>query len=151
MAQIEMDNIRDVAWNFTAIKNFEQRAKAILSRLHVTIPNILLIDGKPVEVGTVPVANATALKLLASFGKMAEILEVAVGASTGLSWLEAKGQPSEAAVAIDGWMARGNRLDSLAELVYGEFLRASDPLAFKQREEALAKRNAEANPPSPEQ
>jgi hypothetical protein len=103
----------------------------------------MIIDGKAVEVGTVPVANATAHLILARFGKVAEILEAAVGASTGLSWLEAKGKPSAAALAIDGWMARGNSLDDLGELLYGEFLRASNPLAFAEREKSLEKQKAE--------
>ena len=143
MTQVEMDELRTVNWNFTAIKNFEVRSKTILGRLHATVPNIMIIDGKAVEAGTVPVANATAHLILARFGKVAEILEAAVGASTGLSWLEAKGQPSAAALAIDGWMARGNSLDDLGELLYGEFLRASNPLAFAEREKSLEKQKAE--------
>lgn len=144
MVQVEMDELREVKWNFKNIKDFEVRAKAILGRLHVTIQNIMMIDGKPVEVGTVPIANATAYLLLARFGKVAEILEVAVGCSTGLSWLEAKGEPSAAAGAIDGWMARGNSLEDLAELLYGEFLRTSDPLAFAERERSLEKQKNKA-------
>lgn len=143
MTQVEMDELREVKWNFSSIKNFEARVKTILVRLHATVPNIMIIDGKAVEVGTVPVANATAHLILARFGKLAEILEVAVGASMGLSWLEVKGQPSAAALAIDGWMARGNSLDDLGELLYGEFLRASNPLAFQEREKSLEKQKAE--------
>lgn len=139
---LEMDEPREVKWTFDAIKKFEQRSKAILTRLHVTIPNLARIDGRVVEAGTVPVANATALRILGDFVKMAEILEVVTGAATGLSYLEAKGEPSPAAKAIDGWMSNGNSLDDLAETLYGEFLRASNPLAFVRWQESRKKPEA---------
>jgi hypothetical protein len=139
---LEMDEPREIKWNFSAIKNFEMRSKMILTRLHVTIPNIVKIDGRAVEAGTVPIANATALRILGDFVKMAEILEVAVGAATGLSYLEIKGEPSPAAKAIDCWMAKGNSLDDLAETLYGEFLHASNPLAFARWQESRKKQEA---------
>lgn len=144
MTQIEMDELREMVWTFLAIKNFEKRSKEILKRLGVEIPNIQVIDGKAMAVGTVPVANATAHMILGQFVRMAEVLEVAVAASTSLSWMEVKGQPSPAAVAIQGYMERGNSMDSLAELVYDEFLRSSDPLAFAKRMDAKAKTRQEA-------
>jgi hypothetical protein len=144
MTQIEMDQLREMKWTFTAIKNFEHRSKEILKRLGVEIPNIQVLDGKPIAVGTVPIANATYQLIMSQFGRMAEILEVSVGASTGLSWLEAKGQPSAAALAIQGYTERGNSLDSLAELTYEELLRASDPLAYARRMDARAKAEQEA-------
>ena len=143
MTQIEMDELREIKWTFPAIKNFEQRAKAVLGRLKVEVPNIQIVNGIPHNVGNVPVANASAHHILASFGRVAEILEVAVAASTGLSWMETKGQPSPAAVAIQGWLEHGNSLDSLAELVYEEFLRASDPLAYARQIEMKEKRKQE--------
>jgi len=139
---LDMDTEREIKWTFDAIKKFEQRSKAILTRLHATIPNLARIDGRVVEAGTVPVANATALRILGDFVKMAEILEVATGAATGLSYLEAKGEPSPAAKAIDGWMSKGNSLDDLAETLYGEFLRASNPLAFVRWQESRKKPEA---------
>lgn len=139
---LEMDEPRELKWTFDAIKKFEQRSKAILTRLHVTIPNIVKIDGRAVEAGTVPIANATALRILGDFVKMAEILEVATATATGLSYLEAKGEPSPAAKAIDGWMSKGNSLDDLAETLYGEFLRASNPLAFVRWQESRKKPEA---------
>ena len=45
MTQVEMDELREVKWDFTRIKNFEVRAKTILGRLHATVPNIMIIDG----------------------------------------------------------------------------------------------------------
>lgn len=148
MTQIEMDELRELKWNFTAIKNFEQRSKAVLGRLKVEIPNIQVIGGVPHNAGNVPVANATAHHILISFVRMAEVLEVAVAASTGLSWMEAKGQPSPAAVAIQGYIERGNSLNSLADLVYEEFLRASDPLAYARHIEMKEKQKQEAVNPN---
>lgn len=136
---LDMDEEREVKWTFDAIKKFEMRSKVILTRLHVTIPNLARIDGRVVEAGTVPIANATALRILGDFVKMAEILEIATAAATGLSYLEAKGEPSPAAKAIDGWMSKGNSLDDLAETLYGEFLRASNPLAFVRWQESRKK------------
>lgn len=139
---LDMDEEREVKWTFDAIKKFEMRSKMILTRLHVTIPNLARIDGRVVEAGTVPIANATALRILGDFVKMAEILEVATAAATGLSYMEAKDEPSPAAKAIDGWMSRGKSLDDLAETLYGEFLRASNPLAFAKWQESRKKPEA---------
>jgi hypothetical protein len=139
---LEMDEPREIVWNFRAIKNFEQRSKNILTRLQVTIPNIIIQDGKAVDGGKIPIANANANRIMASFVNMAEILEVAVGAATGLSYLEAKGEPSQAAKAIDGWLAGGKSLKDLGDTLYVEFVRTSDPLAFARYQEAQAKTEA---------
>ena len=131
-----MDEAREIVWNFRAIKNFEQRSKNILTRLQVTVPNIIISEGRAIDGGHIPIANANANRIMASFVNMAEILEVAVGAATGLSYLEVRGEPSQAATAIDGWMERGNSMTGLGDTLYREFVRASDPLAFAQIEEA---------------
>lgn len=133
---LEMDEPREVVWNFRAIKNFEQRSKAILTRLQVKIPNIVIQDGLAVDAGTVPIVNANANRILASFVNMAEVLEVAVGAALGLSYVEARGEPSQAAVAIDGWLATGKSMKDLGDTLYIEFIRASDPLAFAEYQKA---------------
>ena len=136
MTTLEMDEAREIVWNFRAIKNFEQRSKNILTRLQVTVPNIIISEGRAIDGGHIPIANANANRIMASFVNMAEILEVAVGAATGLSYLEVRGEPSQAATAIDGWMERGNSMTGLGDTLYREFVRASDPLAFAQIEEA---------------
>lgn len=144
MTTLEMDEPREIRWDFRAIKNFEQRSKNILTRLQVTIPNIIISEGRAVDGGKIPIANANANRIMATFVNMAEILEVAVGAATGLSYLEAKGEPSQAAMAIDGWLARGNSMKDLGDTLYAEFIRATDPLAFARIQEAKAKAEAEA-------
>ena len=156
--KLEMDESREINWNFRAIKNFEQRAKAILTRLQVTVPNIIISEGRAIDGGHIPIANANANRIMASFVNMAEILEVAVGAATGLSYLEAKGEPSQAAKAIDGWMSHGNSMKDLGDTLYAEFIRATDPLAFtriqeakenaeREKAEAREKEKVEATPP----
>jgi hypothetical protein len=137
---LEMDEPREIRWDFRAIKNFEQRSKNILTRLQVTVPNIIIQDGRAVDGGKIPIANANANRIMASFVNMAEILEVAVGAATGLSYLEAKGEPSQAAKAIDGWLAGGKSMQDLGNELYKEFVRTTDPLAFARIEEAQAKK-----------
>lgn len=140
MTLLEMDEPREIVWNFQAIKKFEQRAKGILTRLQVKIPNIIVQDGRAVDAGQIPIANANAARIMASFVNMAEILEVAVGAATGLSYLEVKGEPSQAAKAIDGWLATGKSMKDLGDTLYVEFIRTSDPLAFARHQEARAKK-----------
>ena len=147
MTTLEMDEPREIVWNFRAIKNFEQRSKAILTRLQVTIPNIIIQDSRAVDGGKIPIANANANRIMATFVNMAEILEVAVGAATGLSYLEAKGEPSQAAQAIDGWLVGGKSMQDLGNELYKEFVRATDPLAFARIQEAAAKK-AEAEAPT---
>lgn len=143
MTTLEMDEAREIVWNFRAIKNFEQRSKNILTRLQVTVPNIIISEGRAIDGGHIPIANANANRIMASFVNMAEILEVAVGAATGLSYVEAKGEPSQAAKAIDGWLANGNAMKDLGDTLYAEFVRASDPLAFARIQEAKEKAKAE--------
>lgn len=143
MTILEMDEPREINWNFRAIKNFEQRSKNILTRLQVTIPNIVIQNGRAIDGGTIPIANANANRIMATFVNMAEILEVAVGAATGLSYIEAKGEPSKAAQAIDGWMAAGKSMNDLGNALYAEFVRASDPLAFARIQEAKEKSEAD--------
>jgi len=138
-----MDEPREINWNFRAIKNFEQRSKNILTRLQVTIPNIVIQNGRAIDGGHIPIANANSNRIMASFVNMSEILEVAVGAATGLSYIEVKGEPSQAAKAIDGWMARGNSMKDLGDTLYREFVRASDPLAFARIQEAKEKAEAD--------
>lgn len=136
---LDMDEPREIAWNFRAIKNFEQRSKNILTRLQVTVPNIVIQNGRAIDGGTIPIANANANRIMATFVNMAEILEVAVGAATGLSYFDVKGEPSQAAKAIDGWLAGGKSMNDLGNALYAEFLRTSDPLAFDRIQEAREK------------
>jgi len=111
MTQIEMDKPRELRWTFSAIKRFEGAAKVLLRRQGVN-----------------NVPQQTAKSILAMYGLQADILEVAVGAATGLSWQEEDDKPSEAAQAIDGYLKQPeNSLESLGRAVYRAFLEAADP------------------------
>lgn len=112
MTQIEMDEIRELLWNFQAIKRFEGAAKVLLRR-----------NG----VATAPEHNARTI--LVNYGILADILEVSVGAATGLSWQEKDDMPSEAAVAIDAYLKKQpeNGLETLNKAVYRAFLEQANP------------------------
>ena len=110
MTLIEMDEPREIVWDFAAIKNFERGAKEVLRRQGVNV------------------SQHIAKTIFINYGKQAEIIEVAVGAATRLSYVETKGQPSPAAEAIQGYLSReGTGLDDLAMSLYKAFLEAADP------------------------
>lgn len=112
MTQIEMDITRELNWNFRAIKNFEGAAKVLMRRNGVS-----------------NASEHTAKTILAGYGLQAEILEVAVGASTGLSWQEKDDNPSEVALAIDGYLKKqpSNSLETLGRAIYRAFLEQASP------------------------
>jgi len=112
MTSIEMDKLREIKWTFQAIKKFEGAAKVLLRRNGVT-----------------NASEHTAKTILASYGLQADILEVAVGAATGSSWQEKDDQPSEAAMAIDGYLKKqpDNSLEALGRAVYRAFLEQASP------------------------
>lgn len=131
MTEIEMDELRNIKWTFSSMKRFEDRSRDVLVRQKAVIPNIVLVGGRPMEVGNpVPAANAvlhTGL-ILHKFLKEALILEAAVAATTGVSWVSGKnGEPSQAETAIEGYLSRGGNTEALCAIIYEEFLRVSNP------------------------
>jgi len=112
MTFIEMDETRELQWNFRAIKRFEGAAKVLLRRN-----------------GVANASEHTAKTILVSYGLQADILEVAVGAATGLSWQEKDDNPSETALAIDGYLKRQpeNSLETLGRAIYRAFLEQASP------------------------
>ena len=112
MTTIEMDITRELQWNFRAIKNFEGAAKVLMRRN-----------------GVANASEHTAKTILATYGLQADILEAAVGAAASLSWQEKDDTPSEAAVAIDGYLKKqpDNGLETLGRAVYRAFLEQASP------------------------
>ena len=109
---LDMDEIRELRWNFRNMQRFESRAEDVLKRHEVFKP------GLPIHTGYV----------LANFLKIADILEAAVAAATGISGMEGKkGEPSEASVAIQGYLDLGGDLETLQREVYHSYLVVNDP------------------------
>lgn len=109
---LEMDQERTLRWDFRNMQRFEARAKDILKRLDAWQP------GKPLHTGHV----------LANFGKIADIMEAALAAAVGISGMDGKkGEPSEASVAIQGYLDRGGDLETLQQELYHSYLVVNDP------------------------
>jgi len=109
---LDMDETRELRWDFRGIKTFEDRARNILRRQEVIQPGASIYAGG----------------VLANFIQMADILEAAIAAATGLSGLEGpKGDPSPATKAIQGYLDRGGNLDQLRKEVYHSYLVVNDP------------------------
>jgi hypothetical protein len=106
---LDMDEIRELRWTFPAIKQFEERGRTILKRQGV-------LDAK---------APAHAGGILAGYMRIADILEAAVAAATGLNGLD--GKQSDAGKAIQGYLDRGGDLESLQRAIYESYLMAADP------------------------
>lgn len=127
---LDMDETRELKWTFGAIKNFEKRGREILKRMDLKTERGQSIATSPMHAGF----------LLANFLKIAEILEAAVAAAIGVSGLEGKnGVPSEAAVAIDGYLQKGGSLEELQRETYKAYLLAADPSSIPAWLENIAK------------
>ncbi len=109
---LDMDQERTLRWDFKSMQKFEERAKAILKRHDAWQP------GRPLHTGFI----------LANYGKIADIMEAALGAACGISAMDGKkGEPSEAAVAIQAYMDRGGELETLQRELYHGYLVVNDP------------------------
>ncbi|HPC90312.1 MAG TPA: hypothetical protein PLN19_01555 [Methanothrix sp.] len=126
---LDMDETRELKWTFGAIKTFEKRAREILKRLDVRDEKGRAVANIPMHAGFV----------LANFLRISDIMEAAIGASTGLSALDGKDTPSEAAHAIDAYLERGGSLEELQRQIYRAYLVASDPSSLSDWEENLAR------------
>ena len=76
--------------------------------------------------------------------KIADILEAAVAAACGIDGLGKKDEPSEAAIAIQGYLDRGGSLESLQQKIYHSYLVVNDPSLIAVWLENMA-REAEIN------
>lgn len=130
---LDMDESRELKWTFGAIKTFEKRSREILKRMDIKDERGRAVANVPTHAGF----------LLANFLRISDILEAAVGAACGLSALDGKDKPSEAAIAIDEYMSRGGSLESLQQAIYRAYLVANDPSSILDWEGNLA-REAEA-------
>lgn len=121
---LDMDETRELRWNFRNMQRFESRAKDILKRHEIFKP------GLPLHTGYV----------LANFIKIADITEAAVAAATGISGMDGKkGEPSEAAEAIQAYLIKGGNLEALQREVYHSFLVVNDPSSIVEWNENLAR------------
>lgn len=121
---LDMDQTREIRWNFGAMQKFERRSKDLLKREGTIQPNTQVHTGF----------------VLINYLKPMEILEAAVAAATGLNGLEGKkGEPSEAAAAIQGYLDRGGDLDTLRrELLHG-YMVVNDPSLVGEWEAGISR------------
>lgn len=119
-------NDKPLNWTFGAMKKFERDCKAILKRMDIR-----------------PAADHTGY-LLSMYSKIAEVMEAAVSAATGLSSAEGKnGEPSEASQAIDAYLQAGGTLSDLQLGMFEAFLEKNDPSSIPPWLEEIS-RNEEA-------
>lgn len=137
---LDMDESRELKWTFGAIKNFEKRGREILKRLDLKNERGQAIATAPMHAGFI----------LSNFLRISDILEAAVSAATGLSGLGGKNDaPSEASVAIDGYLQRGGNIETLQNEIYRAYLVSADPSSIleweanRARETEIKRINAE--------
>lgn len=118
-----MDEERTLRWDFRSLQKFESRAKDILKRHEIFKP------GMGIHAGFV----------LGNYLKIADVLEAAVAAACGIDGLGKKDEPSEAAVAIQGYLDRGGSLESLTREVYHSYLVVNDPSSIAVWQENIAR------------
>ena len=139
---LDMDQERELRWTFGAIKTFEKRSKEILKRQDVRVPIYQTVGNQSVDTGKTRPAVELSLHagfILANFLRISDIMEAAVGAATGLSALDGKDKPSEAAQAIDGYLGRGGDLEKLQRQIYKSYLVANDPSSIQEWEENMSR------------
>lgn len=130
---LDMDETRELRWDFRALQKFENRAKDILKRHEIFRPGVPIFAGF----------------ILSNYIKVADILEAAVAAACGIDGLGKKEEPSEAALAIQGYLDRGGNLETLQREVYHSYLVVNDPSSISEwranlvREEEAKRINTE--------
>ena len=125
---LDMDETRELRWNFRALQKFESRAKDILKRHEIFKPGMAVHAGY----------------ILSNFLKISDVLEAAVAAACDIDGIGKKDGPSEAAVAIQGYLDRGGSLESLQQKIYHSYLVVNDPSLVAVWLENMA-REAEIN------
>lgn len=120
---LDMDETRELRWNFRALQKFEGRAKDILKRHEIFKP------GMPIHAGYV----------LSNFLKIADIQEAAIAAACGLNGIAAKDGDSEASKAIQGYLDRGGSLEQLQREIYHSYLVTNDPSSIVVWRENIAR------------
>jgi len=126
---LDMDKTRELKWTFGAIKVFEKRARDILKSLDVRDERGRSVANIPMHAGFI----------LANFLRISDIMEAAIGAACGISALEEKDKPSEAAQAIDAYLERGGSLEDLQRHIYEAYLVANDPSSLSDWKESIAR------------
>lgn len=120
---LDMDETRELRWNFRALQKFESRAKDILKRHEIFKP------GMAVHAGYV----------LSNFLKISDVLEAAVAAACDIDGIGKKDGPSEASQAIQGYLDRGGSLESLQQKIYHSYLVVNDPSLVAVWQENIAR------------
>ena len=125
---LDMDETRELRWNFRALQKFESRAKDILKRHEIFKPGMAVHAGY----------------ILSNFLKISDVLEAAVAAACDIDGIGKKDGPSEASQAIQGYLDRGGSLESLQQKIYHSYLVVNDPSLVAVWLENMA-REAEIN------
>ena len=120
---LDMDETRELRWNFRALQKFESRAKDILKRHEIFKPGMAVHAGY----------------ILSNFLKISDVLEAAVAAACDIDGIGKKDGPSEAAVAIQGYLDRGGSLESLQQKIYHSYLVVNDPSLVAVWQENIAR------------
>lgn len=117
-------------WTFAAIKKFEKRGRELLKRLDIKNDRGQLIATAPMHAGMI----------LGGYLRISDILEAAVGAAANLPDIEGKkGEPSEAAQAIDDYLSSGGSLESLQQDLFRSYQEANDPSSVAEWEAAMSR------------
>jgi hypothetical protein len=124
-----MDIERELKWTFAAIKNFEKRGREILKRMDIKNDRGQPIASSPMHAGFI----------LANYMKISDILEAAVAASGSISGLEGKDKPSEASLAIEGYIERGGSINDLEIALYRAWTGYEGPSAMAEYEASLTR------------
>jgi hypothetical protein len=120
---LDMDETRELRWNFRALQKFESRAKDILKRHEIFKPGMAVHAGY----------------ILSNFLKISDVLEAAVAAACDIDGIGKKDGPSEASQAIQGYLDRGGDLETLAREIYHSYLVVNDPSMVAVWQENIAR------------
>jgi hypothetical protein len=128
---LNMDQEREPKWTFGAMKKFGQRAREVLRKQKVEVRND---RGQLLSIGQLGIGF-----MLSQFLRIEEVMEAAVAATCGLSYLEGKDGSSEASKAIDAYMERGGDMETLERSIFRAYLVASDPSSIQEWEANLGR------------
>ena len=121
---LDMDQERELKWTFGAMKKFGQRAREVLRKQKVEVRNE---RGQLLSIGQLGIGF-----MLSQFLRIEEVMEAAVAATCGISYLEGKDGASEASKAIDAFIERGGNMEDLERNIFRAYLVASDPSSIPE-------------------
>lgn len=121
----------ELKWTFGAMKKFGNRAREVLRKQKVEVRNE---RGQILSIGQLNIGY-----LITQFLRIEEVMEAAVGAICGISYLENKDGESEASKAIDAYLESGNSMEDLERAIFKAYLTASDPSSIPEWEANLTR------------